>query len=112
MGASHRTPTTASTTGYWVEIGCPHHRHLPCSSSQEITGMLSRQAIRRWQWGQLDGGGDSERAFLSFFARRRMHTLRKLPKQSPRTAAPARETAPPAPPPPPREKEPPPPPPR
>src|SRR3989454_8472145 len=55
--------------------------------------MLSRQAIRRWQWGQLDGGWNSERSFLSSFARRRMHTLRKLPKQSPRTAAPTRNTA-------------------
>src|SRR2546425_2164774 len=74
--------------GYCAEIGCPHQRHRPRSSSHETTGMLSRQAMRRPQRGQVDGGRNSERCFLSSLASRRMQTLRKLPIQSPRSPAP------------------------
>src|SRR6266576_1477929 len=50
--------------------------------------MLSRHAIRRPHRGQVDGGWNSERCFLSSLASRRMQTLRKLPMQSPRSPAP------------------------
>src|SRR6266540_4813804 len=50
--------------------------------------MLSRHAIRRPHRGQVDGGWNSERCFLSSLASRRMQTLRKLPTQSPRSPAP------------------------
>src|SRR6267143_1514047 len=74
--------------GYCAEIGCPHQRHRPRSRSHETTGMLSRQAMPRPQRGQVDGGRNSERCFLSSLASRRMQTLRKLPIQSPRSPAP------------------------
>src|SRR3989442_1255247 len=88
IAATHRTATTASMMGYCAEIGCPHQRHRPRSSSHETTGMLSRQAMRRPQRGQVDGGRNNERCFLSSLASRRMQTLRKLPIQSPRSPAP------------------------
>src|SRR5213592_400917 len=88
MAAIHRTATTASMMGYCMEIGCPHERHRPRSTSHETTGMLSRHAIRRPQRGQVEGGWNSERCFLSSLASRRMQTLRKLPIQSPRSPAP------------------------
>src|SRR2546430_2505268 len=50
--------------------------------------MLSRHAIRRPHRGQVDGGWNSERCFLSSLASRRIQTLRKLPRQSPRSPAP------------------------
>src|SRR5881296_326752 len=50
--------------------------------------MLSRHAIRRPQRGQVEGGWNSERCFLSSLASRRIQTLRKLPMQSPRSPAP------------------------
>src|SRR2546422_488253 len=88
MTAIHRTPTTTSMTGYWMEIGWPHQRHRPRSSSHETTGTLSRHAIRRPQRGQVEGGWNSDRCFLSSLASRRMQTLRKLPRQSPSSPAP------------------------
>src|SRR6267142_1164384 len=71
-----------------MEIGCPHERHRPRSTSHETTGTLSRHAIRRPQRGQVDGGWNSERCFLSSLASRKMQTLRKLPRQSPKSPAP------------------------
>jgi len=56
MAAIHSTPTTASMIGYCSEIGWPQRRHRPRSSSQETTGMLSRQAIGCPQLGQVEGG--------------------------------------------------------
>src|SRR6266571_3128126 len=50
--------------------------------------MLSRHAMRRPHRGQVDGGWNSERCFLSSLASRRIQTLRKLPTQSPRSPAP------------------------
>src|SRR2546429_820439 len=88
MAAIHRTATTASMMGYCMEIGCPHERHRPRSTSHETTGTLSRHAIRRPQRGQVEGGWNSERCFLSSLASRRIQTLRKLPTQSPRSPAP------------------------
>src|SRR5467141_534441 len=88
MAAIHRTPTTTSMMGYWAEIGWPHQRHRPRNSNHETTGTLSRHAIRRPQRGQVEGGWNSERCFLSSLASRRMQTLRKLPRQSPKSPAP------------------------
>src|SRR2546426_4644223 len=75
-------------TGYCSEIGWPQRRHRPRSSSHDTSGMLSRHSMRCPQLGQVDGGWNRERCFLSSLARRRMQTFRKLPKQSPRSAAP------------------------
>ena len=39
--AAHSRPVTASTIGYWGEIGAPQARHLPRSHSHPRTGTLS-----------------------------------------------------------------------
>ena len=39
--AAHSRPVSASTIGYWGEIGAPQARHLPRSHSQPSTGTLS-----------------------------------------------------------------------
>src|SRR2546428_7642299 len=83
-----RTPTTPSMIGYCMEMGWPHPRQRPRSASHDTIGILSRHSMRRLQRGQVDGGWNRERCFLSSLASRRMQTVRKLPKQSPRSAAP------------------------
>src|SRR5258708_392222 len=90
---SQMSPTSASTMGYCTEIGAPQRRHLPRSSSHDTMGILSRHPMRCLQCGHVDGGWISERCLGSSCHSRRMQTLRKLPKQSPRTAAPAASTA-------------------
>ena len=45
-----------STQGYSREIGCVHVRHVPFSSNQEMTGILSYQTISDWQCGHDDRG--------------------------------------------------------
>src|SRR5436309_5711686 len=77
------TPTSASMSGYCLEMGLWHQRHLPRSHSQEMTGMLSRQAIGCLQCGHVDRGRSSDWSRGS----RRMHTLRKLPTQRPTSTA-------------------------
>src|SRR5882762_9539201 len=57
------TPTSASMSGYCLEMGLWHQRHLP------------RGRISDWSRGS-----------------RRMHTLRKLPTQRPSSTTPARMT--------------------
>src|SRR2546422_11735932 len=81
----NNTPTSASINGYCLEMGLWHQRHLPRSHSQEKTGMLSRHAIGCLQCGQRERGLTSDWSR----GRRRMHTLRKLPKHSPNATAPA-----------------------
>src|SRR5437899_8793681 len=61
--------------GYCMEIGLPHERQRPRSTSHETIGILSRHAMRRPQRGQVEGGWKRERCFLSSLASRRMHTL-------------------------------------
>src|SRR6266566_925256 len=73
--------------GYCMEIGLPHERQRPRSTSHETIGILSRHAMRRPQRGQVEGGWKRERCFLSSLASRRMHTLRKLPRHSPQSPA-------------------------
>src|ERR1041385_6149194 len=80
--ATQMAPTAASMMGYCREIGSPQRRHRPFRSSQETTGMLSRQAIGCLQRGQVEGGFTSDMSTGS----RTMHTFRKLPRQSPRIA--------------------------
>src|SRR5882672_4462756 len=83
--APNSSPTSASMSGYCMEMGLWHQRHLPRSHSQEKTGMLSRQAMGCWQFGHVERGRTSDWSR----GRRRMHTLRKLPTQSPSSTAPA-----------------------
>src|SRR6266511_3081508 len=78
------TPTTSSMIGYWAEIASPQCRQRPLRSSHETRGMLSYQAMGCLQRGQAEGGVRRERSCGS----RRMQTLRKLPRQSPRTPPP------------------------
>src|ERR1051325_4696826 len=80
--ATQMAPTAASMMGYCREIGSPQRRQRPFRSSQETTGMLSRQAIGCLQRGQVEGGFRSDMSTGS----RTMHTFRKLPRQSPRIA--------------------------
>src|SRR5213592_197158 len=82
------TPTSASMRGYCLEIGLWHQRHLPRSHSQEKTGILSRQAMGCLQFGHVERGRSSDWSRGS----RRMHTLRKLPTQSPSSTTPATMT--------------------
>src|SRR5437016_5806567 len=70
-----------------MEIGCPHERHRPRSTSHETTGTLSRHAIRRPQRGRVAAGGNSERCFFSPLTSRRMQTLRRLRGKAPRGPA-------------------------
>src|SRR2546422_2880258 len=86
--APNSTPTSASMSGYCLEMGLRHQRHLPRSQSQEKTGMLSRHAIGCLQCGQVERGRSSDSSRGS----RRMHTLRKLPTQRPSSTAPATRT--------------------
>src|SRR6267378_1192393 len=86
--APNSTPTSASMSGYCLEMGLWHQRHLPRSHSQEKTGMLSRQAIGCLQCGHVERGRISDWSR----GRRRMHTLRKLPTQRPSSTAPATMT--------------------
>src|SRR5712691_4227144 len=81
---AHINPTSASMIGYCREIRLPQWRHLPLRSSHDSTGMLSRHSMRLWHCGQVEGGLSSDWSC----GRRRMHTLRKLPKQSPTNPAP------------------------
>src|SRR5438309_10023431 len=81
---AHNNPTRPSISGYWREIGWWQWRHFPLRSSHDTTGMLSRHAMRRLHCGHVDGGLTSDWSC----GRRRIHTLRKLPKQSPTTPAP------------------------
>src|SRR5690242_1515591 len=90
---SHRAPTRSSIRMYCGEMGSPHHRHRPRSTSHDTTGMLSYQAISRWHRGHDDGGRMSERALASSLGSRRMQTFRKLPKISPKSAATTRKKA-------------------
>src|SRR3989442_683471 len=86
--APNSTPTSASISGYCLEMGLWHQRHLPRSHSHEKTGMLSRQAMGCWQCGHVERGRSSDWSRGS----RRMHTLRKLPTQRPSSTAPATMT--------------------
>src|SRR5437879_420024 len=61
MAAIHRIATTASMMGYCMEIGWPHERHRPRSSSHETTGTLSRHAIRRPLQGHTIRGARTQR---------------------------------------------------
>src|SRR5882762_5630988 len=86
--APNNRPTSASMSGYCLEMGVWHQRHLPRSHSQEKTGMLSRQAMGCLQFGHVERGRSSDSSRGS----RRMHTLRKLPMQRPSSTAPATTT--------------------
>src|SRR5690348_12319456 len=90
---SQRRPTAPSMMRYWGEMGLPHHRHLPRSSSQEAIGMLSYQAMSLWHFGHDDGGRIRERAFGSSFGSLTMQTFRKLPNTSPNSVATIRKNA-------------------
>src|SRR4029077_7913969 len=78
---------------YCGEMGSPHHRHLPRSTSHDTTGMLSYHAISRWHRGHDDGGRTRDRALGSSFGSLRMQTFRKLPSTSPKTDATTRKKA-------------------
>src|SRR6266478_3109966 len=82
------TPTSASMSGYCLEIGLWHQRHLPRSQSQEKTGMLSRHAMGCLQFGHVERGRSSDSSRGS----RRMQTLRKLPTHRPSSTTPATMT--------------------
>src|SRR3989442_9204864 len=86
--APNNNPTSASMSGYCLEIGLWHQRHLPRSQSHETSGMLSRQAFGCLQFGHV------ERGLSNNWSRgnRRMQTLRKLPPLSPSSTAPRRMT--------------------
>ena len=71
-------------SGYCLEIGFWHQRHLPRSQSHENSGMLSRHAIGCLQFGHVERGLSSDWSRGS----RRMQTLRKLPKHRPSSTAP------------------------
>src|SRR5438874_13539960 len=60
-------------------MGRPQLRHFARRTSHETTGMLSYQAMRAPQRGQLDGG----ETMLRPFGTRAITTLRKLPRQAP-----------------------------
>src|SRR6202034_3131652 len=76
-------PVSSSTTGYIHEIGVLHARHLPPSSSQLTTGMLSHGLIAAPHFGQAEAGSTTD--FRSGI--RTMHTFRKLPITRPNRAA-------------------------
>src|SRR6185437_7950965 len=84
---SHRIPTAPSMTMYWGEMGLPHHRHFPRSTSQDTRGMLSYQAMSLWHFGHDEGGRIRERAFGSSFGSLTMQTFRKLPNTRPKSVA-------------------------
>src|ERR1700716_2641859 len=86
--APNSTPTSASMSGYCLEMGVWHQRHLPRSQSHEKTGMLSRQAMGCLQLGHVERGRISDWSRGS----RRIQTLRKLPRQRPSSTAPATMT--------------------
>src|SRR6266446_4803161 len=79
----NNTPTSASMSGYCLEIGWWHQRHLPRSHNHEKTGILSRQAMGCLQFGHVERGRSSDSSRGS----RRMQTLRKLPTQRPTSTA-------------------------
>src|SRR5215471_3419019 len=54
--AKNRSPVSSSTAGYIAEIGFLHFRHLPQSSSQLTTGMLSYGRMGVPHFGQADAG--------------------------------------------------------
>ena len=66
-------------------MGSPQLRHLPRSSSQEMTGMLSYGRRPVPQRGQRDGGRTTD--CFGSAPQRTMQTLRKLPKTRPNRAA-------------------------
>src|SRR5438552_10860514 len=82
--APNSNPTRASMSGYCLEIGLWHQRHLPRSQSHENRGMLSRQAIGCLQFGHVERGVSNDWSR----GNRRMQTLRKLPKHKPSSTAP------------------------
>jgi len=86
--APNNTPTSASMSGYCLEMGWWHQRHLPRSHNHETTGILSRQAMGCLQFGHVERGRSSDSSRGS----RRMHTLRKLPTHRPSSTAPATMT--------------------
>src|SRR6266704_1818837 len=79
-------PTLASTSGYRTEIGALQCRHLPRSSNQDTSGMLSYQEMGAAHTGHLERGRTSD----SLWGSLTMQTLRKLPTIRPARAASAR----------------------
>src|SRR4051794_38398552 len=79
----------ASTIGYLRLIAASQLRHLPRSSSQLRTGMLSRGAMNVPQLGQADGGRTTD----SPRGTRQTTTFRNDPITSPRTAQKAASSA-------------------
>ena len=67
----------SSTSGYIGEIGSPHPRQRPRSTSHETIGMLSYQRSPCPHLGQRDGGRTTD--CFGSAPHRRMQTLRKLP---------------------------------
>ena len=77
--ATHVRPTTASTIGYWLEIGRPQLRHFARSTNHDTTGKLSNHAIPAPQGGQRDRGRTTDCSA----GPRAMHTLRNDPTLAP-----------------------------
>src|SRR5450631_1770567 len=80
---AHSKPTDASTSGYRRPIRLLQPRHRPPSASQLISGTFSHHAsvlsqVRQWERGLT---------MLSPSGQRLKHTLRKLPKANPSSAA-------------------------